>query len=264
MEGLRTGRLQGRIAMVTGGGRGIGLGIAKRLADEGAQVVIADINAEGVESAVAALRQEGKTVQGIAVDIGSDQSVAALAAHVEKLYGHCEIVVNNAALIDMTGIEDMSMSHYQKIINVNQDGAIRVCMAFLPLLKKAGRGQRIVNIASIMGARGSPNSIPYSTAKGAIVNFTRALACDLAPYEITVNAISPGFVDTPSSILPDGTHEYDSDWFRDIYIKYGRVPLRRYGNPEDIAGPTYFLCSDDSRYVTGQILMVDGGLSATF
>jgi NAD(P)-dependent dehydrogenase (short-subunit alcohol dehydrogenase family) len=264
MEGSPTGRLQGRVAMVTGGARGIGFGIAKRLANEGALVVIADINAEGVEAAAAALRKEGKAVQGIAADIGSDLSVAELAAHVEMLHGHCEIVVNNAALIDMTGIEDMSMSHYQKIINVNQHGAIRVCMAFLPLLKKAGKGRRIVNIASIMGMRGSPNSIPYSTAKGAIVNFTRALACDLAPFEITVNAISPGFIDTPSSLLPDGSHEYDSDWFRDVYIKYGRIPLRRYGNPEDIAGPTYFLCCDDSQYVTGQILMVDGGVSSTF
>ena len=264
MEATVTGRLRGRVALVTGGARGIGLGIAKRLGCEGANVIIADINAEGVEAAAAALKQDGLNVHGISADIGSDQSVATLATHVEKLYGHCEILVNNAALIDMTGIEDMSMPHYQKIINVNQDGAIRVCMALLPLIKRAGNGRRIVNIASIMGMRGSPNSIPYSTAKGAIVNFTRALACDLAPNEITVNAISPGFVDTPSSILADGTHEYDSDWFRDIYIKYGRVPLRRYGNAEDISGPTYFLCSDDSRYVTGQILMVDGGLSATF
>jgi NAD(P)-dependent dehydrogenase (short-subunit alcohol dehydrogenase family) len=79
-----------------------------------------------------------------------------------------------------------------------------------------------------------------------------------------VNAIAPGFVDTPMSILPDGSHEYDADWFRDIYVKYGRIPLRRFGKPADMAGPAYFLCSDDSQYVTGQILMVDGGASATF
>ena len=94
--------------------------------------------------------------------------------------------------------------------------------------------------------------------------FTRALACDLAPHNIMVNALAPGFVDTPMSIQPDGSHEYDSDWFRDIYVKYGRIPLRRFGNPEDMAGPAYFLCSDDARYVTGQILLVDGGASATF
>jgi NAD(P)-dependent dehydrogenase (short-subunit alcohol dehydrogenase family) len=139
-----------------------------------------------------------------------------------------------------------------------------MCLAFVPLLKKAKASKRIVNIASIMGVRGWPDAIPYSTAKGAIVNFTRALACDLAPHSIMVNALAPGFVDTPMSILPDGSHEYDSDWFRDIYVKYGRIPLRRYGNPEDMAGPAFFLCSDDARYVTGQVLMVDGGASATF
>ena len=131
-------------------------------------------------------------------------------------------------------------------------------------IKKAGDGRRIVNVASIQGLRGWPNQLAYATAKGAIVNFTRALACDLAPYDIMVNAIAPGFVDTPMSILPDGSHEYDSDWFRDIYVKYGRIPLRRFGKPADMAGPTFFLCSDDARYVTGQILSVDGGASATF
>jgi len=132
------------------------------------------------------------------------------------------------------------------------------------LLKKATSGKRILNIASIQGLRGWPNQIAYATAKGAIVNFTRALAADLAPYEIMVNALAPGFVDTPMSIQPDGSHEYDSDWFRDIYVKYGRIPLRRFAKPADMAGPAFFLCSDDSRYVTGQIMLVDGGASATF
>ena len=112
--------------------------------------------------------------------------------------------------------------------------------------------------------RGWPNQLAYATAKGAIVNFTRALAVELAPYEIMVNALAPGFVDTPMSILPDGSHEYDAAWFQDIYVKYGRIPLRRFGKPADMAGPAFFLCSDDSRYVTGQIVMVDGGASATF
>ena len=137
-------------------------------------------------------------------------------------------------------------------------------MAFVPLLKKGAAGKRILNIASIQGVRGWPNQLAYATAKGAIVNFTRALAAELAPYEIMVNALAPGFVDTPMSILPDGSHEYDAAWFQDIYVKYGRIPLRRFGKPADMAGPAFFLCSDDSCYVTGQIVMVDGGASATF
>ncbi len=260
----REKRLEGRVAVVTGGAQGIGLGIASRLTQEGAAVVLADIKFATARDAAARLNASGGRAEAVAVDIGDDQSVSALARKVDERYGRCEILVNNAAIQDTTGIASLSMARYHEIIRVNQDGAVRVTLAFLPLLRKAGAGRRILNIASIMGMRGSPGAIPYSTAKGAIVNFTRALACDLAPEGIMVNAIAPGFVDTPMSILPDGSHEYDSDWFRDIYVKYGRIPLRRFGNPGDMSGPAYFLCSDDSQYVTGQILLVDGGVSATF
>jgi NAD(P)-dependent dehydrogenase (short-subunit alcohol dehydrogenase family) len=257
-------RLNGRVAVVTGGAQGIGFGIARRLAEEGAHVVIADIKEAVAKGAAAKINAAGGTSCGIVVDIGEDSSVADLAAKIEAKHGRCEILVNNAAIADGTGIEKMTMQRYHEVIRVNQDGAIRMSLAFVPLLKKGGEGRRILNIASIMGVRGWPDAIPYSTAKGAIVNFTRALACDLAPHGIMVNALAPGFVDTPMSILPDGSHEYDADWFRDIYVKYGRIPLRRFGNPDDMAGPAFFLCSDDARYVTGQILMVDGGASATF
>jgi NAD(P)-dependent dehydrogenase (short-subunit alcohol dehydrogenase family) len=264
MEERPSRRLNGRVAVVTGGAQGIGFGIAKRFAEEGATVVIADVKEQAAKGAAAKLCAAGATASGFGVDIGEDASVAALAAFIEEKHGRCEILVNNAAISDGTGIEKMTMQRYHEVTRVNQDGAIRVTLAFVPLLKKGGEGRRILNIASIMGVRGWPDAIPYSTAKGAIVNFTRALACDLAPHKIMVNALAPGFVDTPMSILADGSHEYDSDWFRDIYVKYGRIPLRRFGNPEDMAGPAFFLCSDDARYVTGQILMVDGGASATF
>jgi len=257
-------RLKGRIAVVTGGAQGIGFGIASRLAAEGATLIIADINEKTAREAANRIKDAGGEASAFAVDIGDDAKVAALAAHVDKAHGRCEILVNNAAISDGTGIEKMTMARYHEVIRVNQDGAIRMCLSFVPLPKKGREGKRILNIASIMGVRGWPDAIPYSTAKGAIVNFTRALAADLAPHGIMVNALAPGFVNTPMSILPDGSHEYDSDWFRDIYVKYGRIPVRRYAEPEDMAGPAFFLCSDDSRYVTGQILMVDGGASATF
>ena len=257
-------RLKGRVAVVTGGAQGIGFGIASRLAEEGAILVIADRKEQVAQDAASRINAAGGSASAMRVDIGDDARVAALGAQVDALHGRCEILVNNAAIVDTTGIEQMTMAHYHDVIRINQDGAIRMTLALLPLLKKGGEGRRILNIASIMGMRGAPDAIPYSTAKGAIVNFTRALACDLAKDGIMVNAIAPGFVDTPMSILPDGSHEYDSDWFRDIYVKYGRIPLRRYGNPGDMAGPAYFLCSDDARYVTGQILLVDGGVSATF
>ncbi len=264
MSDTRSRRLAGRAAVVTGGAQGIGFGIAARLAEEGATVILADIKLEMAQAAAQRLTRLGANASALRVDIGDDASVEALAAEVDRLHGRCEILVNNAAIGDETNIESMTMKHYHEVTRINQDGAVRMSLAFVPLLKKAGQGRRILNVASILGIRAWPNTLAYATAKGAIVNFTRALACDLAPHAIMVNAIAPGFVDTPMSIQPDGSHEYDSDWFRDIYVKYGRIPLRRFATPSDMAGPAYFLCSDDAQYVTGQILLVDGGASATF
>src|SRR3954451_5678051 len=206
----RQQRLKERVAVVTGGAQGIGFGIAARLAEEGAAIVIADIKADAAREAAERIARAGGEVAAIEVDIGDDVSVAQFASELERLHGRCEILVNNAAISDSTGIEQMTMTRYHEVIRVNQDGAVRMTLALLPLIKKAGPGRRILNIASIMGVRGWPDAIPYSTAKGAIVNFTRALAADLAPHGIMVNAIAPGFVDTPMSILPDGSHEYDS------------------------------------------------------
>lgn len=255
-------RLKGRVAVVTGAAHGIGRAIAERLATEGASVIVADIDEVG---ATRAAHEIGQGAIGAAVDIGDDASVAALAGFVRDRHGRCEILVNNAAILDMTGIATMTMARYRQVLDINQDGAVRVTLAMLPLIQASGEGRRILNIASIMGLRGARDSIPYSTAKGAIVNFTRALACDVAADGIVVNALAPGFIDTRMALLPDGSgHEHDTDWFKDIYLKYGRIPLGRAGKPEDVAGPAFFLVSDDARYVTGQIILVDGGVSATF
>jgi NAD(P)-dependent dehydrogenase (short-subunit alcohol dehydrogenase family) len=257
-------RLEDRVAVVTGGAQGIGLGIGARLAEEGAIVILADIAFDKAKASAAKLVEQGHRVGAAKVDIADAASVTALARQVDDAHGRCEILVNNAAVGADTQIETMSFEAYQRVIAINQDGAVRMTMAFVPLLKKAGEGRRILNVASILGLRGWPNQIAYATAKGGLVNFTRALACDLAPHNIMVNAIAPGFVDTPMSLRRDGKHEYDADWFRDIYVKHGRIPMRRYGKPADMAGPAFFLCSDDAQYVTGQILSVDGGASATF
>jgi NAD(P)-dependent dehydrogenase (short-subunit alcohol dehydrogenase family) len=264
MTSNRDRRLMDRVAVVTGGAQGIGLGIASRLAAEGASVVLADIKLDTVKAAADRIIAEGGRATALEVDIRHDASTAKLAARVNELHGRCEILVNNAAIKDSSAIAAMTLKRFQEVIDINQTGAVRVTLAMLPLLRQGGQGRRILNIASILGLRGWPGTVPYATSKGAIVNFTRALACDLAPEGILVNALAPGFVDTPMSIQADGSHEYDSDWFRDIYVKYGRIPLRRFATPEDMAGPAYFLCSDDSQYVTGQILLVDGGASATF
>lgn len=175
-----------------------------------------------------------------------------------------DILVNNAAIEDTIGFDALTLDHWDLITRVNLDGALIVSKAFVPLIQAHGRGGRVLNIASIQGVRGHQGSLTYQAAKGGIVNLTRGMACDLAPSDITVNALAPGFIDTPMCIRADGSHEYSDPWFQDVYVKHNRIPLGRPGTPDDIAGPALFLCSDAARYVTGQVLMIDGGLSATF
>jgi NAD(P)-dependent dehydrogenase (short-subunit alcohol dehydrogenase family) len=150
------------------------------------------------------------------------------------------------------------------VLRTNLNGAVACTLALLPLVT-SGWG-RIVNVSSIMGLRGQPDSIPYSTAKGGMANFTRALAADVGRRGITANAIAPGFVDARMALLPDGGgHEHETYWFKDIHPPEARPhPARPGGHARGVAGSAFFLCSEDRRYVTGQVLLVDGGVSATF
>lgn len=258
--GVATGPLSGRRALVTGGARGIGAAIAADLAGRGANVTIADRDGALAMETAAEMAARGLAVQARACDLTIPAEVEALAAALPVL----DILVNNAAILDATPIGRLTRATFDKVQQINQNAALWVALAVLPKLRASGRG-RIVNIASIMGLRGSADSVAYSTAKGGLVNMTRALAVDLASDGILVNCICPGFVDTRMAILPDGSgHEHQTDWFQDIYIKYGRVPLRRPAPPEEIARSAAFFCGDDCSYVTGQVLVVDGGLSATF
>jgi NAD(P)-dependent dehydrogenase (short-subunit alcohol dehydrogenase family) len=253
-------RLKDRVALVTGGAQGIGAAIARRLAEEGARVVIGDIDDAKAETTAREIGGEARRV-----DIGDETSVTALAQAIDKAHGRLDILVNNAAILDATPFDELTMTRFAKVLDINLKGALAVTLATAPLLRKTAKGGRVLNIASIMGVRGSVSSLPYSTAKGGLVNLTRCLACDLAPDRITANALCPGFINTRMALLPDGSgHEHETDWFKDIYLKYGRIPVGRAGLPEDIAGPAYFLVSDDAAYVTGQVLLVDGGVSATF
>ena len=179
-------------------------------------------------------------------------------------WGRIDIVVNNAAISDDTPIEDLSDEHWHSVLAVNLDSVLNVTKTALPWLKQSRSGS-IINIASVQGIRGQPHAMAYATAKGGVINLTRCMAVDFGPFGIRANAVAPGYIDTRMAEQKQGTpHEHKTDWFQDIYFKYGRMPLRRAGIAEDVAGPILFLASDDSLYVTGTVLIVDGGFTATY
>jgi NAD(P)-dependent dehydrogenase (short-subunit alcohol dehydrogenase family) len=257
---MPTTSLEGRSAIITGGARGIGAAIAEVLAERGCATTILDIDGDEAAATAARLAARGLGVAARTCDVTDPAQIADLSEAMPRV----DILVNNAAILDATPIDDLTRARFDQVQQINQNAALWVTRAMLPQLRASRRG-RVLNIASIMGLRGSADSLPYSTAKGGLVNMTRALAVDLAPDGILVNCICPGFVDTRMAILPDGSgHEHETAWFRDIYLRHGRIPLRRPARPEDIARAAAFFCGDDCLYVTGQVLSVDGGLSATF
>lgn len=259
-----TKRLSGRVALVTGAARGIGLAAAKRLAEEEALVLLSDIDADELAVATAELRKAGLTVDAITCDVARPDSVARMVAKAAQNWGRIDIVVNNAAISDDTPIEELNDQRWREVLAINLDSALHVARAALPFLKQSPAGS-IVNIASVQGIRGQPHAMAYATAKGGLVNLTRCMAVDFGPFGIRANAVAPGYIDTRMAEQKlDTPHEHKTDWFQDIYFKYGRMPLRRAGKVEDVAGPILFLASDDSRYVTGTVLVVDGGFTATY
>lgn len=256
--------LTGRRAVVTGSARGIGFAVAQRLLRGGVQVVLTDIDEPALLAAAEQLRADN--LHGFITcccDIADVEEVRHLATTVLAELGGLDILINNAAILDWSPLESLTASRAREVWQVNAMGAITCIREMLPLLEKSGSG-RVVNVASVNGLRGTAASLAYNSAKAALISITQCLAVDLAPRGILVNAVAPGFVDTRMSKLPDGSSEYDTELFREVYIKHRKIPLGRPAQPDDIAGPVAFLCSEDARYITGQVLVVDGGLLATF
>lgn len=248
------GRLEGKIAIVTGAAGGIGYAIAECFAREGAHVVIADVDGGAGEAAAAKLTGAGGSAASLAVDVSRGQDVTALFRMVETRHGKADVIVNNAGINVRADFRHLTDEEWVRIREVNLDGVVRIARDGFPLLKAAGAGS-LVNVASIMGHRGLRQLAAYSATKGAVAALTRALAVEYAPFNIRVNTVSPGFVETA---LTERVLKVPQ--FRKALLD--QTPMGRFGTGEDIARAALFFASEDSTFVTGAELMVDGGMSA--
>ena len=254
-------RLKNKKAIVTGGSRGIGEGIVKRLYNEGVEIIIADIREELAQNLIKDL--DHNQISFFQADLSQEEEIKKLMDYTKTKWGSLDFLINNAGIEDGYTLADQTYESYRKTMKVNMDAPFLCSKYALSLLEKS-QTARIVMITSIQGVRGYKGNISYNTAKGGLINMTRVLAVELAEKNILVNSVAPGFINTPLSVMKDGNLEWDTDWFNDVYLKYEKLPMGRYGNPDYIAGAVYFFCSEDSKYVTGQTLLVDGGVSSTF
>ncbi len=254
-------RLLDKKVIVTGGSRGIGAGIVERLFQEGAEIIIADIKKEEAQKLIENFNTNKITFYE--TNLSEENQIIKLIDFAKDKWGLLDILINNAGIEDGFMLPDQSYEKYRKTMRVNLDAPFLCSKYSLPLLEKSQSG-RIVMISSIQGVRGYKGNVSYNTAKGGLINMTRVLAVELAEKNILVNSVAPGFINTHMSVMKDGNLEWNTNWFKDVYLKYEKLPMGRYGHPEDVAGAVYFFCSEDSKYVTGQTLLVDGGVSVTF
>ncbi len=239
-------KLADRVAIVTGAAQGIGRAIAEKLDAEGASVVIADLNLEGAQQAASALERGSATE----VDVSSEQSVAAMVDGVLADHGRIDALVNNAAIVPFIAWEDVDLAHWQKIIDTNLTSVYLCSRAVWGPMREAGYG-RITNVASNTVMAGTPNMAAYVAAKGGVWGFTRALATEVGGHGITVNAVAPGL--TASDGVLASPHAEAFDFVQSLQA----IPRR--GEPADIAPTVAFLCSEEAAWVTGQMIVVDGG-----
>jgi gluconate 5-dehydrogenase len=250
-------RLDSKVALVTGGSRGLGLQIAEGLGEAGATVAITARRELGLAEAAARLRDREIRCLAVPCDVTDPGAVQAAVDRIVADLGGIDVLVNNAGATWGASLAEITLDAWDKVIRTNVNGTFYASRAVALAMIARGQGGRIINVASIAGLRGSDprvlQGLPYNTSKGAVVNFTRDLAVKLAEHQITVNCICPGFFPTKMTAW---TIEHKGDLIKES------IPLRRFGGPEDLKGLAVLLASPASAYITGQVIAVDGGATA--
>jgi NAD(P)-dependent dehydrogenase (short-subunit alcohol dehydrogenase family) len=244
------GRLENRIAIVTGAGQGIGRAIALGMAREGAALVIADLDEANAGAIKREIERVGGKASALYTDISNEGSVRGMIDHTLNEHGRVDILVNNAGIFPTSSVEEMAEEEWDRVIGTNLIGTFLCSRAVVSHLLTQRSG-RIISLTSGRAFQGARHGAHYAASKAGIIAFSKSLAIELAPYGITVNVICPGITDTAQ---PRG-HQTEEQ----IYAQGQRIPLGRIGQPEDLAGPAIFLASDAAGFITGQTILVNGG-----
>ncbi len=254
-------KLEGRTVLLTGGATGIGRRIAVRMAEEGCDVAIADINARDVETTAEMVRKTGRRCSIYTIDVSKYDEAQSAVQRCLAEYAKIDVLVNNAGIISIGRVEDLSVEEWRRVFSVNLDGVFNFCKATVPHMRAQKRG-RIINTASWFGKSGKPSYSAYCASKFAVIGLTQSLAQELAATGVTVNAVCPGTI-VETAMRDEADRRSIEEGLLTAKQREGQIPMGRVGLPDDVARVVAFLASDESAYMTGQAINVTGGLWMT-